>query len=157
MHHQQSRVSMKCQLHPQGGKVGSQSSEPFSQLLQQQICRLWMTKSVSAVGLRRKGNMRWSVLFEQSSKADRLSFFSFFKGTHSFLFTLEINFPPQCTNLAFSPTLRHFPPPPSCLKQETNRRGLCEPHRPHHHPLPTPQPPHTDLMLGDETGNRCHP
>lgn len=77
--------------------------------------------------------------------------FSCFKGMHSFPFTLEINLTPSHTNLPISPPFQCFF---SCLWQETNTRGLCCAVLRVKTRHPTQQ---LNLMLGDETGNRCHP
>lgn len=80
---------------------------------------------------------------------------SFFasKGMHAFPFTSEINFPPWYTNLAVSSPLQWFF---FFLPEAGNKHrrfcamlwwGLRPPH-------PSQR---LNLMLGDETGNRCHP
>ena len=70
---------------------------------------------------------------------------------HAFSFTSEINFPPWYTNLAVSsPSQWFFLARGRKRTQEVLCRAAVGVETPH----PSRQ---LNLMLGDETGNRCHP
>lgn len=154
---------IRCHLPPQGGKLppifACSRSQEYSAVTQTTDLSCKYDKSGLIVWLIHcESDLQLSVLFKQGFKPELLLFSLFFlcfKGMHAFPFTSEINFPPRYTNLAvLSPFQWFFFFFFFAQGRKRTQEVLCCAVV----GVETPHPSRRlNLMLGDETGNRCHP